>query len=163
MSNFFPVAVVYEGQCYPTAEHAFQGAKTVDRAVRERIRALPTASAAKCSGRSLVRRPDWEQVKVTILRQILRQKFQHPVLCAQLLRTHPRPLVEVNAWGDHFWGVCHGTGENHLGRLLMVFRHELFSAAPPQSTTATDRTVVTVADARHMADPLFPQRSARNR
>ena len=139
LSNFFPIAVEYETIRYPTAEHAFQAAKTVDRALRERIRVCPTASAAKRSGRSLVLRPDWEQVKLTVMAQILRAKFRHPVLQAQLLRTHPRPLVEVNTWGDRFWGVCHGTGENHLGQLLMALRHEFLTAAQPQVTTNTDR------------------------
>jgi ribA/ribD-fused uncharacterized protein len=141
LSNFFPVAVEYEAMRYPTAEHAFQAAKTEDPLVRARIRALPTASAAKRSGRNLVLRPDWEQRKLSIMGHILRQKFQHPVLRAQLLRTHPRPLVEVNTWGDHFWGVCHGHGENHLGRLLMALRREFLLAAQPECTTTPDRVV----------------------
>lgn len=141
LSNFFPVAVEYETLRYPTAEHAFQAAKTVDRALRERIRALPTASAAKRTGRSLVLRPDWEQVKLPVMEQILRAKFRHPVLRAQLLRTHPRPLVEVNTWGDRFWGVCDGTGENHLGHLLMALRQEFLSTTQPQGTTKTGRAV----------------------
>ena len=141
LSNFFPIAVEYEAILYPTAEHAFQAAKTLDPHARARIRTLPTASAAKRSGRSLVLRADWEQVKVTVMRDILRAKFQQPVLRAYLLRTHPRPLVEVNTWGDRFWGVCHGSGENHLGRLLMVLRYEFLTAVQPQGTTNTDRAV----------------------
>jgi predicted NAD-dependent protein-ADP-ribosyltransferase YbiA (DUF1768 family) len=111
----------------------------VDRALRERIRALPTASAAKRSGRSLVLRPDWEEVKLPVMEQILRAKFRHPVLRAQLLRTHPRPLVEVNTWGDRFWGVCDGTGANHLGQILLALRQEFLTAAQPQGTTNRDR------------------------
>jgi len=141
LSNFFPSPVEFEGLTYPTAEHAFQAAKTLDRAVRERMRQLPTASVAKRSGQSLTLRPDWEQVKLTIMTQILRRKFRHPVLRAQLLRTHPRPLIEVNAWGDHFWGVCHGHGENHLGRMLMTLRREFLTEAQPRSTTDTDSAV----------------------
>ena len=83
----------------------------------------------------------WEQIKVTVMTQILREKFRHPVLRAQLVRTHPRPLVEVNAWGDHFWGVCHGHGDNHLGRILMTLRREWLIVAQPRSTTDTDRAV----------------------
>lgn len=141
LSNFFPIAVAYEAILYPTAEHAFQAAKTLDPHARARIRTLPTASAAKRSGRSLVLRADWEQVKLTVMAQILREKFRHPVLRAQLLRTHPRPLVEVNTWGDHFWGVCHGTGENHLGRLLIALRREFLIEAQPQATTDPRRAV----------------------
>lgn len=32
---------------------------------------------------------------------------------------------EGNTWGDKFWGVCDGEGENHLGKLLMEVRAEL--------------------------------------
>ena len=34
-------------------------------------------------------------------------------------------LVEKNDWGDTFWGVCSGKGENYLGRLLMQVRKEI--------------------------------------
>lgn len=34
-------------------------------------------------------------------------------------------LVEGNWWGDRFWGVCDGVGENRLGRCLMEVRKEL--------------------------------------
>jgi predicted NAD-dependent protein-ADP-ribosyltransferase YbiA (DUF1768 family) len=34
-------------------------------------------------------------------------------------------LIEENTWGDTFWGICKGQGENHLGRLLMQIRDEL--------------------------------------
>lgn len=139
LSNFFPITVEYETLRYPTAEHAFQAAKTVDHALRERIRACLTASAAKRSGRSLVLRPDWEQVKLPVMEQILRAKFRHPVLRAQLLCTHPRSLVEVNTWGDRFWGVCHGTGENHLGHLLMALRQEFLTAAQRQGPKNRNR------------------------
>src|SRR6185369_8674281 len=30
LSNFFPAEVIYEGITYPTAEHAYQAAKTLD-------------------------------------------------------------------------------------------------------------------------------------
>jgi predicted NAD-dependent protein-ADP-ribosyltransferase YbiA (DUF1768 family) len=30
-------------------------------------------------------------------------------------------------WGDRFWGVCNGVGENMLGKLLMQVREELRS------------------------------------
>jgi predicted NAD-dependent protein-ADP-ribosyltransferase YbiA (DUF1768 family) len=34
-------------------------------------------------------------------------------------------LVEYNYWGDLYWGVCRGEGENHLGRILMEIRSEI--------------------------------------
>ncbi len=60
------------------------------------------------------------------MEHLLRQKFTtHAGLRQQLKATRPRPLVEENTWGDTFWGVSKGQGENHLGRLLMRIRDEL--------------------------------------
>ena len=41
------------------------------------------------------------------------------------MQTEDAELVEDNWWGDKFWGVCNGEGENHLGKLLMKIRDEL--------------------------------------
>jgi predicted NAD-dependent protein-ADP-ribosyltransferase YbiA (DUF1768 family) len=35
-------------------------------------------------------------------------------------------LIEGNWWGDTYWGVCNGVGENHLGKLLMKIRDYLY-------------------------------------
>jgi hypothetical protein len=46
-------------------------------------------------------------------------------LAKKLVATGDRELVETNEWGDQFWGVCGGRGENWLGRLLMARRARL--------------------------------------
>ena len=76
-------------------------------------------------------RPDWEEVKVGIMEEIVRAKFtQHPELAARLLATGDKVLVEGNHWGDTCWGVDTrtGQGENHLGKILMKVREELRQA-----------------------------------
>ena len=68
---------------------------------------------------------DWPVVKVEAMRLALYLKFyQHPDLLLKLVETGRKPIVEVNWWGDKFWGVCDKTneGENWLGRLLMELR-----------------------------------------
>jgi hypothetical protein len=40
----------------------------------------------------------------------------------KLLATEYVELIEGNNWGDTFFGVCNGEGENWLGRLLMNLR-----------------------------------------
>jgi predicted NAD-dependent protein-ADP-ribosyltransferase YbiA (DUF1768 family) len=59
------------------------------------------------------------------MRQVLVRKFSHPELRAALLSTGDALLVEGNHWGDIFWGVCRGEGENWLGRLLMALRGQM--------------------------------------
>jgi ribA/ribD-fused uncharacterized protein len=69
------------------------------------------------------KRPDWEDVKVGIMWQLLTDKFiRHENLRRQLLATGDEELVEGNTWGDRFWGVCDGEGRNMLGVLLMRVR-----------------------------------------
>lgn len=125
LSSFFPAQVHYEDITYPTAEHAYQAAKTLDHGLRLRIAALPTPGEAKRAGRALVLRADWEAVKFGVMLDIQRLKFQDPALVAKLLATGESELVEGNTWGDRVWGVCGGLGQNHLGRLLMRVREEL--------------------------------------
>lgn len=125
LSNFYPCRVLLDGIAYGSVEHAFQAAKTLDRAERERIRQLASPGDAKRAGRRLTLRPDWDQVKLQVMKQLVWQKFTDPALRDRLLQTHPCPLIEENTWGDRFWGVCGGVGENHLGRILMEVRAEL--------------------------------------
>lgn len=132
LSNFFPAPLVWRGKLWPSSEHAYQAAKTLDVEVQERIRALPTAAATKRAGKTIVLRPDWEQVKVEIMLEIVLAKFtQNPELKALLLATGDAPLVEGNWWKDRFWGVCpvgSTNGRNELGKILMDIR-ESFRAA----------------------------------
>ena len=85
----------------------------------------PTAKEAKRFGRQVKLRKDWDSVKVNVMEMLLRQKFARPALREQLLNTKDSMLIEGNNHGDTFWGVCKGTGENYLGRLLMKIRQEI--------------------------------------
>ena len=125
LSNFSPAFFCWMGQWYPSSEHAYQAAKTVDPSQREAIARLATAGEAKKAGQKLKLRPDWELVKIEVMASILRVKFSHPSYGHRLKATEPAELIEGNYWGDEFWGVCKGKGENHLGKLLMQIREEL--------------------------------------
>lgn len=126
LSNFYPHAIEYEGQRYPTSEHAFQAAKTLSPVRRRYIAGLPTPGQAKRAGRELNLRPMWDDIKIAVMEEILRKKFADPDLREMLIDTHPRRLVEGNTWGDTFWGVDInlGDGQNYLGKLLMKLRQE---------------------------------------
>lgn len=125
LSNFWFVPVELDGVSYSSVEHAYQAAKTLDLEARERIRAAKDPGAAKRLGKGVVLRADWQQVRVQVMRDLVRQKFQQPYLAQKLLDTGDQELVEGNWWGDTFWGVCKGKGENHLGKILMDTRQEL--------------------------------------
>ena len=126
LSNFWEVPVVYEGVNWPTAEHAYQAAKFEDHIIRNKILDNPNPRSAKKYGKSQGMRTDWDNIKLRIMHDIVAAKFnQHHMLAEQLLATGNKQLIEGNWWGDKFWGVCKGEGENHLGKILMQVREAL--------------------------------------
>lgn len=126
LSNFFdPAPVVYDDTEYPTTEHAYQAAKTLDPEERRQIQKAPTPGQAKKLGRRVKLRRDWESIKDAVMLDLCRQKFRDSRLRQLLLDTGDQELVEGNWWGDVYWGVCKGTGRNMLGKLLMQVRDEI--------------------------------------
>lgn len=124
LSNFYPSPIDWEGDLYITVENAFQAAKTLDRSARGLLQDCGP-DEAKLRGGQLALRGDWEQVKVTVMTALLREKFAIPALARRLLETGERPIVNRNVFGDTFWGQCRGQGANHLGVALMTVRAEL--------------------------------------
>jgi len=127
LSNFWPSEVELEGETYPTVEHAYQAAKSDKAVIRKLIREVLTPGEAKRVGKKVSIRPDWEQVKLNTMRNLLEQKFQIPELKEKLLDTGTQTLIEGNTWHDNFWGSCScpkcgNTGHNNLGNLLMELR-----------------------------------------
>lgn len=126
LSNFYP-------DNHDTLEHKYQAAKTDDPKEKARILGAPTPGKSKSAGRKATMRADWDDIKVSVMRELLAEKFSDPELRQKLLDTGDNELVEGNYWHDTFWGVCTGTkkcrrgpheptGDNWLGRLLMELR-----------------------------------------
>lgn len=125
LSNFYESAVTYKGITYPSSEAAFHAQKTTDIYEQVRFTQL-NPSAAKKLGRTVDLRSDWETVKYQIMYDIVLQKFvQNSRLKKWLLETEDAELIEGNWWGDTYWGVCRGVGENNLGKILMDVRSYL--------------------------------------
>ena len=125
LSNFEGPEIIYEGLTYNTLEAAFQAAKTTDLGQKFYIQGLPTPGQAKRAGREVTLRPEWAAIKLSVMETLLRQKFAQNPWGEWLLATGDEELIEGNTWGDVFWGVCDGVGENQLGQLLMKIRGEL--------------------------------------
>jgi ribA/ribD-fused uncharacterized protein len=133
LSNFYPSTVEYMGLEFPTAEHAFQARKCwpLDKDHVEAIRKASTPSKAKMLGRRATLDPQWEEIKVSVMAEIVYLKFtQNPELGTRLMQTDFAQLIEGNTWGDRFWGCTddpysRGTywdGKNVLGTILMTVR-----------------------------------------
>lgn len=129
LSNFHLIDVEFEGTVYPSTEHAYQAAKTLNQEVRAQIAKLPSPSAAKKYGSDPLKTPlrqDWDEpTRLATMEMILREKFKDPMLAKLLAGTNNAELVEGNTWGDQFWGISRGSGSNHLGKILMKIRKEI--------------------------------------
>lgn len=129
LSNFWPAKVEIYGMVYPTVENAYQAAKTYGKS-KGSFRDVPfltcTPGQAKRLAREMSIRSDWDEVKVDVMRNLIRQKFAPKTeLAAKLLETGDCQIVEGNRWGDTFWGVCNGVGRNMLGGIIMEIREDL--------------------------------------
>lgn len=125
LSNFYDSEIYHDGIKYPTVEHAFQAAKTMNLNERIKIAEMKTPGQAKRAGRRVALRSDWEKVKFQVMKELVLQKFINPELREKLIKTDGNELIEGNTWNDTCWGVCKGVGENNLGKILMEVRELL--------------------------------------
>lgn len=114
------------GLSFRSAEHAYQWCKTDNDWWQDRIRnaehpliAKKIANHPKCPIL-----PNWDDIKVRVMERVVYYKFNDPVLREKLLDTGDAYIEEGNTWGDTFWGVCKGVGENNLGKILMKTREK---------------------------------------
>jgi len=122
LNNYCPHPVDFDGLRYPSVEHAYQAAKTLDEKTRLAIRNTADPDEAKLLGRASVHRADWDEYKLGLMEKLVAAKFADADLRRRLLDTGDALLVEGNDWGDTYWGVCDGAGDNHMGRILMEVR-----------------------------------------
>lgn len=127
LSNFYIAELVWDGIVWPHSEAAYQAAKTLDRETRLRFTSL-TPGGAKRAGKVIELRSDWEDVKLEVMYEIVRAKFeQNPMLKQKLLDTENAYLEEGNFHKDNIWGACppgNRSGKNWLGKILMNLRNE---------------------------------------
>ena len=130
-TNFAEYPILLDDEEWPTTEHYFQAQKFIGTPYFKYIRTLQTPRDAFSLSRqpqvSQWLRGDWEQVKQNIMYKALLAKFsQHSKLRAMLLGTGEKKIIEHTS-NDSYWGDGgNGTGQNHLGRLLMKVRSELW-------------------------------------
>ena len=125
LSNFAPVIIIMRGKHYPSVEHAYAAAKTLDPLSRARIAKAKTPAHAKELGTFVLMRPGWDDMKLTVMHGLLRAKFRQYPYSGLLLDTGDAIIIERNWWHDTYWGVHAGVGQNNLGLLIMQVRDEL--------------------------------------
>ena len=124
LSNFFMAPVEYDGLHYSSSEAAYQAQKCKFPSERKQFQNL-NPSKSKALGRAVAIREDWEDVKDSVMLDIVRCKFeQNQNLKRMLIETGDAHLEEGNYWGDRYWGTVNGEGKNKLGEILMTVRNE---------------------------------------
>ncbi len=158
LSNLYKREFMYEGEVFPTAEHAYQAGKARKVAVRKWLMAAPSPSLLAMAAHGLYVwdvAPDWSTLKFDRMRGVLLAKFtQHQDLKDLLVGTGTMRLVEsatVNNAVNRLWGEVNGVGQNMLGQLLMEVRSTISPAKgrrrQPQ-TVASASTKVTTSSRR---------------
>ncbi|ANV87749.1 MULTISPECIES: NADAR family protein [Cyanophyceae] len=130
-SNFSLHPIHCEALDWPTVEHFYQAHKflpTHQQDLIDKIRAAPTPEIAAALGRDPQhpKRPDWEDIKRTVMWQGVWTKFKtHPDIAQILLATGDAAIIE-NSPVDYYWGCgADGSGHNYLGKVLMQVRSQL--------------------------------------
>ena len=130
LSNFYTCRIIFKDLVFDNVEAAFQAAKCQNPGDRRIFLGLAGAEAKKL-GRRVKLRADWESVKIQILTELVRQKFENdPALLKKLLATGNAIIVEENTWHDQLYGDCicprcrSIPGLNKLGHILMDLRNQ---------------------------------------
>jgi len=129
LSTFHSAPFTLDEKAWPTVEHYVQAMKyPADPEFQEQIRQTKTAAQARKLGTTKDHpvRDDWPTEQLEVMKKALRAKFeQNTSLRNLLLSTGSKELIEISTTDD-FWGRGRkGTGENHLGKLLMELRSSL--------------------------------------
>lgn len=140
LSNLFRRPIVFEGEAFATAEHAYQAGKARKKEVRAWLMAAPSPALLAMAAHGLYYwdiSPGWSTTKFDRMKSILRAKFeQHEDLREILLGTGTARLVEsatVDNQVNRVWGEVNGVGQNMLGKLLMEVRSELREKTAPKA------------------------------
>jgi Lar family restriction alleviation protein len=138
LSNFSAFTLRWRKQKFATSEHAYHWAKFPVGSIADGVYVRDAILDAKSAHEAFklaekwrhLRHADWDEIKVGVMRDILRAKAeQHEYVSRKLIQTGDRELIE-NSWRDDFWGWGHNRdGQNMLGKLWMEIRAELLAAS----------------------------------
>ena len=128
--NFSSFKVEWNGYLFSSVEEAYQVASFMesDEELVEKIKKSHSADEAQriAYANRDKRREDWDDVKISIMEELLRLKIeQNPYVKKKLLQTEDYMIVEDSP-KDDFWGWGpNRNGQNNLGKLWMKLREGL--------------------------------------
>jgi len=133
LSNFASCPIEINNEVWATSEHYYQAMKFHSSELRQSIfYAASPEEAFELSRRYQDQvREDWYDVRVEIMEFIVSEKFKQHNRFAHLLVSTGDSVIKEHSHKDAFWGDGgDGTGDNHLGKILMKVRSELREKEP---------------------------------
>ena len=151
-SNFYQLKepLVVNNIKYPTTEHLFQASKFDDIEYKKLIASFNSPAKSFILGkqkivsgltwrtdmnehiidalnRGVKIKSNWEEIKVGVMMNILRLKFNQDLHCKKVLLSTDNLEIVENTHRDSFWGNggSKNNGKNMLGKCLMNLRKEI--------------------------------------
>ena len=142
LSNFYSCSINMHGFTSNSVEQTYQYVKAMRSSnpnMIERIKSAPNAQLAKRYSREIPYNPYWENEKVDVMKEIIREKVkQVPEFRNELVQSKNQTIVE-SVRGDFFWSSAlskdevvmtkqkYWPGENMMGTILMDVRAEILN------------------------------------
>jgi ribA/ribD-fused uncharacterized protein len=126
----------YEGNIYPTIEHAFHAQKVNDEKKEDYQKLfvnqeLEPNEAKKMGGKKYFQdnnynlREDWNSIKLILMEEITKIYYSYnPEMLEKLKSTGDKKLIHTGFRIDNYWGIKNGEGENNHGKILMKIREK---------------------------------------
>ncbi len=135
---------------WKSREHCYQWRKAIfheEWVLANAILSAPTAEEAKALGGQIICKPEWQDKKKSVMKEIISGYCEQKNWFVEKLKsTGSRPLCENTTDSD--WGALNG-GSNWLGEILMDQRKDylLHDSAHPKPSPATNQTKANQNDA----------------
>ena len=121
--------ISFDGTIYPTSEHFYQSMKSDSKEWKALVSSTPDGEKVKTLARKhLIKkktykmREDWDIIKIPVMAVAVYLKFSQNKELHDKLSKIDGKISEVNCWGDTFWGVCNGVGQDNLGKIITRYR-----------------------------------------
>ena len=129
LSNMHPCKIILDGIEYSSVEHAYVSAKSTDPEWKKFCTMESNPRIIKQQGSKLELPANWNELKISVMKICLDQKFNQEPYRELLIQTGTEYIQEGNWWNDTFWGVDLKSnppvGKNMLGKLIMEKRSSL--------------------------------------
>lgn len=121
--------IVVDGITYNSVQQAFFAHCTDIYKEKIILSEITLGSELRRFGESLLRSYHTPMWQIEMMKILTRKKFTlHPSLGEALKKTgHRTVLKNILIYDDRFWGIYQGLGENHIGKIDMEIRSELFA------------------------------------